>query len=275
MRALIFIIILFISGFACSGQNNNYSQLESRKNNNGNWLLYKRGDTKPFTGTAEKLYSNGKISNEDEYINGKFDGKSILYFSTGKLSRITYYTDGKYNGETIIYHDNGKIQSKKSYKNGIQEGAEITYFPSGKICSYVFYKEGATTDTATYWYENGKKNIMYVYKNGKMQNYFRWDTIGNILNECYYNDYNSFVKDISWYTNGEKKSESILINGLMDSTFTVWYETGAIKEIIHYSNGEWNGLWTDYDIKGNITSQGEYKNDQLIKGDQMYMIVEL
>lgn len=188
MRTLFFTLAFVLFCFDDYSQNTDYSLLEVKKYPQGNWLTYKKGETQPYTGTAEKKYCNKKISN------------------------VYYY--------------------------------------------------------------KGLKNSEYIYVNEKYEKSCRWDTVGNLINESYYNGDSSFVKVNSWYINGQKKSEAILINGQMDSTFTVWYENGIIKEIIHYKNGLWNGTWTNYDINGNIISQGEYKNDELIKGDPMCMIVE-
>lgn len=273
MKASFLISIIFLLFLNSYSQNVDYSRLEMKKDYLGNYLLYLKGGTELFTGTAERKWPNGKTENTDQYYKGKRDGKCISYSANGNISSVINYKDGNYGGEMIYYYDNGNIESENNYCNGIRDGKEITYFYSGKICSYSNYKNGKITGTSTYWYENGTKNWEYTYNKGKPEKSFRWDTSGNIINESYYSNdgYGSFVKSYSWYKNGQKKSEAILINGQMDSTFTVWYENSIIKEIIHYKNGQWNGLWTDYDINGNVISQGEYKNDELVKGDQMYL----
>lgn len=226
MKTSFLISIIFLLNIYSYCQNVDYSQLEMKKDYSGNYLLYLKSDTKPFTGTAERKWPNGNIENFDQYHKGKRDGKSTTYNADGNISSVINYKDGNYDGEMIYYHD------------------------------------------------NGAKNCEYIYNDGKQEKSFHWDTCGNLINESYSNSKNYYSKLYSWHKNGQKKSEAILINGQIDSTFTVWYESGIIKEIIHYRKGLWNGTWTDYDINGNIISQGEYKDDELIKGDQMYMVIE-
>lgn len=274
MKTSFLISIIFLLNLYSYCQNVDYSQLETKKDYFGNYLLYLKGDTKPFTGTAESKWANGNMENVDQYCKGKRDGKSTSYNADGNISSVKNYKDGNYDGEMIYYYDNGKIESKNNYSNGIMDGEAISYSYNGKIYSYSNYKNGKVVGTSIGWYMNGTKSWEYIYNNGKPEKSLRWDTSGNVVDEGYYDGKSSFIKAYSWYKNGQKKSEAILINEQMDSTFTVWYESGIIKEIIHYKKGLWDGTWTDYDINGNIISQGEYKNDELIKGDQMYMIVE-
>jgi antitoxin component YwqK of YwqJK toxin-antitoxin module len=252
MRNSFLIIPIILFYFVSYSQNVDYSQLETKKDLSGNWVLFMKGETVPFTGTAEKKYANGNLSNVDNYNKGRLNGTSILYYSS-----------------------NGKISSVTNYKNGIYNGEMTCYYSDGKIRSFCNYKGGIAADTSVYWYENGKKSYEYIYGKEKNQKSFSWDTSGNLINESYYSSESYYTKLYSWYKNGQKKSEAILINGQMDSTFTVWYESGIIKETIQYMKGLWNGTWTDYDINGNIILQGEYHDDKLIKGDQMYLIVEL
>jgi putative lipoprotein (rSAM/lipoprotein system) len=255
-------------------KNIDYSLLEIKKDNFGDFLIYKKGETTPFTGTAERRDYKGSISNVDNYIKGLRDGISAAYYSSGNIYSVTNYKNGKYEGDNISYYENGKIQLKGKYHNGTRDGVITQYYYNGKINSYEKYKDGIAVDTSTSWYDNGMKMSEYINIKENDYNYLRWDTSGYLMDKGNrHKDITNYIL-YSRYKTGQKKSEAFLVNNQMNNSFTIWYESGAIKEIIHYKNGEWNGTWTDYDINRNIISQGEYKNDKLIKGDQMHMIVE-
>ena len=68
-----------------------------------------QGEQKPFTGTVEVKFDNGKVQGLLEVKNGLLDGKGVTYYPSGK------------------------VQSKENYKNGYEEGINTTYYENGNV----------------------------------------------------------------------------------------------------------------------------------------------
>jgi antitoxin component YwqK of YwqJK toxin-antitoxin module len=57
-------------------------------------LLYVKGETEPFTGTAFLSYANGSKYGVTPFVNGQKDGKQIWYNENGSKRREILYENG-------------------------------------------------------------------------------------------------------------------------------------------------------------------------------------
>jgi len=64
-------------------------------------LLYKQGETTPYTGIATARYKNGQIKFEAMYKNGTLHGKSSWWHRNGHKEYEATYKNGKIS-ETLI-----------------------------------------------------------------------------------------------------------------------------------------------------------------------------
>lgn len=95
------------------------------------------------------------LEREQEFKNGIYDGKSILYYQDGKPMNIKNYVNGKKEGEELDYYESGKLWSKKIYVNNKLEGDLEIYYPSGAIYMKSFYKNNIR-NYVIYYYESGQ-----------------------------------------------------------------------------------------------------------------------
>jgi antitoxin component YwqK of YwqJK toxin-antitoxin module len=58
-------------------------------------ITYQKGEMEPFTGTAQKLYPNGKPEYQVIYVNGKAHGASIQWWENGQKSSVVEFQQGK------------------------------------------------------------------------------------------------------------------------------------------------------------------------------------
>jgi len=58
-------------------------------------LLYVKGETEPFTGTAFLSFANGSKSEVTPYVDGKINGTQIGYREDGSKAMETLYENGK------------------------------------------------------------------------------------------------------------------------------------------------------------------------------------
>ena len=58
------------------------------------------------------------------------------------------------------------------------------------------------------------------------------------------------------WTNGEKKAEGIVKDGLEQGKWTFWSKEGVIQQEVNYKDGVFNGQYVNYNEKGNKKEEG-------------------
>jgi antitoxin component YwqK of YwqJK toxin-antitoxin module len=66
-----------------------------KKGNGADILLYKEGESTPFTGTATSWYKTGQVRFEGRYKNGVLNGKSTWWMRNGQKEYEATYSNGK------------------------------------------------------------------------------------------------------------------------------------------------------------------------------------
>jgi len=95
------------------------------------------------------------------------DGYFEWYHSNGNLSQQGNFENGKHVGEHLSYYEDGNIEFKGNYINGELNGAFETYYPSGKLLLKTTFSDGFENGWAIYYRESGTKHSEGNYKNGK------------------------------------------------------------------------------------------------------------
>ncbi len=171
--------------------------------------VYKKGssrildkDKKPYSGTYEQYYPNGKLKT-------KFNVKDGI-------------TDGTY----FIYYENGNVQKEVFYKNGMIEGAYKSFYENGAIASEREYKDGYAI-AMKYFKEDGSSHTKHAkayYSNGNL----RYE---NLINQ---NGNTTYF--LSNYVTG-KKAEEISMDG-SKIIVKFWNSDGELIYEAHYENSE-------------------------------------
>ena len=137
----------------------------------------------------------------DEIVNGKvfqmFDNKKI---PLGKM------IDGKKDGRWMVWNDNGTKKSEINYNNGLKNGLETYWYDNGQKKSEVTNKDGKKEGLWTIWYKNGQKSIESNCKDGKDNGLTtRWWDNGQKESEVTYKD-GEFVEVIGkWFPDGSSR----------------------------------------------------------------------
>lgn len=116
--------------------------------NNG--LIYKYGDTDPFSGTVlnDKV---GALNCNSEVNNGKYDGVQTC-FSGEKKAVETEYKSGQKNGLQTTWNTvSGKVLSKANYKSGLKDGQEEIYSLFGDLARSANYENGKAVGSWREW----------------------------------------------------------------------------------------------------------------------------
>ena len=83
------------------------------------------------------------ISQEFQVENGQLNGVHIFYNGQGKITSEQNYLNGELNGESITYYpSNGNVRSKESYAAGQRTGEVLEYNVAGQLVSKKTTSEG-------------------------------------------------------------------------------------------------------------------------------------
>jgi TonB family protein len=212
----------------------------------GTWKRYAEDskDTLPVSidnfseGKKEGLhlaYYNGRLSEEWNYKNDKYDGTVKTWDRNGNLAVSENYTDGKRDG-LCRYFNYGKCIREASYKLGKPDGEEKEFDSRERLFRQTWYKTGRIDSSASF-HPNGKRATERIYsyypgfvRTEEFSDYTEWDTSGVLL---LHGTYHFEQKDKEWttyYPNGKVKSITPYSNGQMSGVYKKWYVNG--KEMI-------------------------------------------
>ena len=95
---------------------------------------------------------------------------------------------------------------------------------------------GQTHEFAEEFYKNGIPKVTNTYKEsrGKLE----------------------LVKKVSWYDNGQKKSEEAYKDGEEYGKWTSWHDNGQKMREGNWKNGKEDGLWTSWYENGKKKEEG-------------------
>tara|TARA_B100001750_G_scaffold211396_1_gene192590 strand:+ start:104 stop:460 length:357 start_codon:yes stop_codon:yes gene_type:complete len=69
---------------------------------------------------------------------------------------------------------------------------------------------------------------------------------------------NQFVKEVTYYKNGHKKTEEVIKNGIRHGIYIRYWENGNKSDETHYENGKEHGASKLYNKDGIIWLRGTY-----------------
>jgi antitoxin component YwqK of YwqJK toxin-antitoxin module len=151
---------------------------------NGN--KYREGSIKSDTlndiivGKSLWYGTDGKIKQQNLYINGIKTGEEIDFNSNGDIVAKRHYLNGTHHGQLINFYDNGNIKSQYNYYKGTLHGQQIEYSEGKKILSKENYTNGNLSGHYAKYYENGKpEQAGNYYKGKKIGSWYYYDHDGD------------------------------------------------------------------------------------------------
>ena len=120
---------------------------------------------------TEKLYPNGQLKEQSEYVNGIRHGKANFYYSNGALLASEQYEKGKLldssgvpvEGKKVYYNEDGSIRMEFTYINGLLEGIQKEYDDQGNL-----YAEST-------WVNNRREGLTKIFsKDGQAVQEANW-----------------------------------------------------------------------------------------------------
>jgi uncharacterized protein len=241
-------------------------------------------DTSNVAGFTVFKYENGNISSKGVIKNGKPDGYWKTYYENGVLKSEGDRKNFELDSIWKFYNEDGKLILEITYKNGKKNGIKTTYLQTEIV------KENYINDVkegfASYYYADTTLRLTVKFVKGKEQGFAReFSKKGDIITLLEYkNGYlinkefvNRFISDslksgkwISFYTNGNERSEGYYKSGIKNGYFKEYSEDGNLKTVSKYIDGVLQkeaaeiaklDVKTEYYSNGQIKKRGSYKNN--------------
>jgi len=165
-----------------------------------------------FTGTWTEWYSNGQKGHEEQYMNGRPDGRFTRWYSDGKKKSEGAWHGFVFDGPRNEWHANGQKACELNYKDGKFEGLQTGWYANGQMERVQTIKNGKTDGPDISWKENGELIHQLMHKDGQLDGLCIW--------------------------NGSRRVEEHYKNGVRHGSYTLHDENGVVIDHKEYENGK-------------------------------------
>ncbi len=108
-------------------------------NTNAKLMMIENYDNDLLIGERLSYYDNGQVSEKVTFINGKKEGKELIYTLKGILYKVFNYKNGLLEGENKYYNGKGELIIEGNYKANKKNGI-WKYYENGKLIREKRYK---------------------------------------------------------------------------------------------------------------------------------------
>ena len=281
-KPIYILLLIFFPSFLIAQSIENLGETDKTYYENGNLFTERISnpeESNPGTGVQSReetvYFEDGKImgvikfDSENKYI------YAVAYYSNGLISNEKHYNDGKIisekcwdefgsimqcnkeNGPFLSYWDNEEKQLEGYYINGEKDGVWKTYYECGNIMQIQSFKNGVP-GTEKIYYESGQYKVI-SNNNGEYK---------------------------KWNITGELEREGQMINGLVTGIWKYYNKDGTVDYEITYNQGVpiyktlyigeikasggvnaeggHDGIWKVFNSSGNLIRQLTYKNGDIV-----------
>lgn len=197
---------------------------------NGKWLIY----------TIEDLSFKKILHKEVNYNNGILEGEFKYFFPNKKIAMTGQYVNNELEGTIKSFHQNGKIYGTRLYKNGLKDGKHIYIYSNGKIELEHNFINGIKDGLYQLNYSNGNIQEKFNYKMGKEDGLYQY-----------------------FYENGQLWIEKTYENGLLLNVNGSYTKDGNLRDKGTIKNG--NGTVIHYTEEGKIYAILTFQNGLKVK----------
>lgn len=221
----------------------------------------------PDNGYAKFYYPGGQLSSEGLMRDGKPDGHWITYYPTGIKKSEGKRTNFLLDSVWTFYDNKGDTLQKISYMFGKKNGYFVVYgyeglkegLDFGVVVSRELYVNDNREGLSYYYYNNGKLKSEVSFVNGKKQG----------LSKEYSEE--GLITTLNYFHNGTlTDSEEINRyddNGEQHGVWKEFYLDGKLATEKNFRNGVLDGLYKEFNVKGNLTLVLRYVGGQVVAED--------
>lgn len=137
------------------------------KDYEGNILQYAIiNNTGERHGRFTKLDQQGILLEEARYLQGKLDGKRILYYPNQDTLIVETHVDGQFQGLYRTYHPGNQLKLEGNYINNQMQGTWKMYYETGELQEEVTFINNLENGPFMEYHKNGQIAVTGSYLNG-------------------------------------------------------------------------------------------------------------
>lgn len=257
---------------------------------------------------SQKIFLEEKIRDKKYFIEFEYDqvrmvktGAFKSFLNSSDQNIITgSYIQGLKDGRWIENYPNGGMKYAGNYRNDCKIGMWTFYHQSSKIEAKGEFKTNIDNTGKSIEVRIGTWNYYSPFE--ILQRQENWDTSGKLISTVNYNYYqNTYEKNklkeqvtvasngdktgryVSFYENGNKKSEGEYLKSLQQGIWTYYFDNGKIMAKGEFIGGDGsnlgttgipkhnrNGDWITYKIDGKIDITSLWKSGVIINQSSYY-----
>ncbi len=190
----------------------------------------------------------------DSLASGKWEAR---YNQNNKLAVETYFVNGRKEGKEIVYSKDGQIFTERNFKNGMLDGPVKKYWPNGKLSNSTEYVKGKAEGPSVEWWENGIMKDKMLMKDDQPEGVqTSWGENGNKEVERFWK-YGFLNGPVTlWYEDGTVYSKGFYSEASYDKIEK--YEMGHVKD----------GEWKYWNRNAELVKTEMYENGKLVSLQQ-------
>jgi len=205
-------------------------------------------------------HENGQKAGEVVYRNGQPDGLVTVWYETGQKMVEIMYEGGKVLDETR-WDENGEvIVTKEDVTETYPDIAELVRMIEANGDS-VQERLREAVDASQL---RSKDRIRYLVDSDAPFTGWTKHYDKGFLTLKQWSDGRGDGPELSWYSNGRKRSAITVNNGKIEGRFTMWHEDGWKSQEGNYKDGDWDGKETKWYSNGQKKSESTYKDGKRI-----------
>lgn len=225
----------------------------------GKWVLY--GKHKP-----NQCYSLTQVAETGRYQENRKTGEWLEYFCNGNPKNKVTFINGRQDGRAVVFYESGKIKEEGNWKNNRWVGAYKCYYDNGQLQHDFNYSvAGKREGMSNYYHPNGQLAVQGVFKEGKESGLFKeWTETGKLKAEKVFDGGSVDMASIKIYENADspKKNEALALAPSISLKATEKpneAEASAGPTIL-------NGQHTLYNKSKQVAKSGNFKDNRLMDG---------
>ena len=229
-----------------------------------NWSPVRDGDftedrieilqPKDHTGPWKQYFRSKRLWKDQNYHNGKLNGKSNVYFENGKIEKSTEYTNGNHDTYSREYYPNGITKEVFTIDRTNGKGQEIEYYSTGKIHKTSIFKSGYENRIVSYYDKQSSLYRISNYKDNMLQGKCVAFFNNGLTQEISIYEKDNLIKCDQWHGNSVKAFSG------SKRRYDYWYNTGIKKKVIIFYDNHGTKMVQTFHINGKIHSISEYNN---------------
>ncbi len=227
-----------------------------------------QGAGKPFTGTCEMCYMNGRLQRRVNFVNGKENGIDSTKYMSGCLQVVRNHIQGVPSGTWEYYYDStGQQAWEMNYYLGEKHGKHIFFEADGDTTLWEVYQNGKLHGTKRTYYDDSKIHKEIDYKLGLMDGYFKvYNPDGIIIEELKYKEGKKDDDAKYYYDDGTLLRTETWTMGVQSGPFKTFFYNGDVQVSENYDKkGRKEGTWEEYHPGNVMKRKAIYEKDILIE----------